>query len=1718
MLSTMAQYDHELDKLPLGLDVLHPTDSVESVTDIRSPDGSLSSPPVEPSQATEDQFQCFHSKGLHFLLLNARSLLPKLDELRLLVAKTKAAVLGVTETWLDHLIVDSEMEIPGSEYVQPAPTLAPVNQCSDNAVEVFTQHAVVNRDSVITTSGICKICVDCRIKSEHPSHSSRDEEAESQGVHFPLWPGKGIFKSLRLNTFTEPTMIFGIIPQELHRQLLDLKNYQNRTSGVEELKNIVAEFDLKPLPSDSIVDFIGFLRTLLDDCNFKVLYGTLQVINVLIEKLDSNVEKYLKQIVSATLKTLGDTHTISRNEYMNVFRQLMRILGPQKILDLLTGHLKHRNSRVREDVLNIIIAAMLTHPRKDFNVPSLCFEVAPCLADRKKRVRHAALELFAVFDYCLDTGKKQPLMRAVDKVELSCDVEGLMAAVQARRARHVLPRLSSEGLVEYALVIPKPGQRPLSQFGSGADLEWIQGGGRVDSARSNRTDPGSETRLYGYGSLGSLTDNIPLHRRILSAGKNKLPWERSRLPATGKSLPAWPTNSQSCEQISSGGSQCSLLELSQETYIADFESHQPRILGRKDPPSHGGSRKSSGVEMDRPCRESGSPSDGDRAAPNSGRSLGRPSSTERTVSLPSSATAPGSLALPTNSTSPGIFLLPSYPLAKLPGSPQTPRLSHRHAESSLSLSSTWPNKRESSPRRREPSPWREIQGDVTSDRCSPLTLRASLVRSSSTTSCRQILNGSRPVPPISPGFQAHQMEDRQCDEEQTSQPCSPPQHQLSDRKLHLDLSQVGTLEQEEEPVDHEEMMNSLRSLRNSAAKKRAKVSLSGSDQDPDSPDSAVKLEQVLDSPSQTSPSVTSPLSESGLSSLYSPPNSTLNGNKTSSSGNMCSVVAKPQATTVSSGKKPAASTDSNSLQDKATGDVSVVGQRVTYSNGPVEPVGDRMREISPPPARPTGRELVRPVKANWGSQANGTRLSPVSDMSVGVIGKGVFGSSTPLPSSSAVATPQEQGEASCRTSGELPEGVYGHAVPSNHHDTDNSPEVEESEEKVKLSKSARDKMRQRRQEQEMTDQAELQRVENVHRGLRQTVSESSINELDKLRDWQLNGSELVKPQAESPPQDPPSSYTSPRGTQTPLNSFSPHHQPSPPTLPPQSKSTVRRVRRVPSLKKASPSFSNSSDELFPGQRKDEQEQLELRPVSNPDLALTQSFTLLSLNDWEKKIEGMTSISCLAQYHSAVLSTRLPDVCRALIPEVMNLRSGVSRVAVATLGNLYTHLQKGMDQELEGTASALLHKVGVSNTFIRQDVDTALNCMVQNCTPTRVVNALLTGGVRHLNSMVRKCTAQHLADLVEKIGAARLLSGTMDLTERILPAITRLAQDSSQETRYYGRQMLLLLASHPDFDKVVKKYIPAKDLPTLQDLVLTLKTKGLGEMPQDTPSAKGRRSLPGSGTSRTSSLTREPLSLVNRETGQYNHSAQAHNIADRTEYIKQMRMQMGSKDFRERIKAIDSVAAECKNNPDMIVACIFPVFDAMKARLQESNSKVNLHALEALKNIIPLLKEKLAQVINLLVPAIVDNHLNSKNNAIYSAAICALESLVQNIDNALLLQIFVTKAQLLSGRAKVNLVDKVAELVMQLYPHKPQVVEQKVLPLLWHLLSTSSNSGTILGRGGSVQGATANLCQALYDQMGPRLMDCAASQTHSVTKSLNQLVKTSPPVIAHSERR
>ena len=62
-----------------------------------------------PSSADPENFQCFRRKGLHFLPMNDRSLLPKMSELKLIASNSTVAMISIT--WLDNSVSDVEINI-----------------------------------------------------------------------------------------------------------------------------------------------------------------------------------------------------------------------------------------------------------------------------------------------------------------------------------------------------------------------------------------------------------------------------------------------------------------------------------------------------------------------------------------------------------------------------------------------------------------------------------------------------------------------------------------------------------------------------------------------------------------------------------------------------------------------------------------------------------------------------------------------------------------------------------------------------------------------------------------------------------------------------------------------------------------------------------------------------------------------------------------------------------------------------------------------------------------------------------------------------------------------------------------------------------------------------------------------------------------------------------------------------------------------------------------------------------------------------------------------------------------------------------------------------------------------------------------------------------------------------------------------------------------------
>lgn len=57
-----------------------------------------------------------------------------------------------------------------------------------------------------------------------------------------------------------------------------------------------------------------------------------------------------------------------------------------------------------------------------------------------------------------------------------------------------------------------------------------------------------------------------------------------------------------------------------------------------------------------------------------------------------------------------------------------------------------------------------------------------------------------------------------------------------------------------------------------------------------------------------------------------------------------------------------------------------------------------------------------------------------------------------------------------------------------------------------------------------------------------------------------------------------------------------------------------------------------------------------------------------------------------------------------------------------------------------------------------------------------------------------------------MGANKCLLGPRDVSEHLLPAAAKFVQDTSAVTRYYGRCIFSVLYAHPQFEKLMRRFL------------------------------------------------------------------------------------------------------------------------------------------------------------------------------------------------------------------------------------------------------------------------------------------------------------------------
>ena len=98
-------------------------------------------------------------------------------------------------------------------------------------------------------------------------------------------------------------------------------------------------------------------------------------------------------------------------------RQLMMISSPAAVMNVMTPQLDHKNGRMREDIINFIIFALLTFPSDAFDFDAMIKMMGPLFLDPKRRVRQACLEAVSIMAQCMGPVRIKVIFDIVEHID-----------------------------------------------------------------------------------------------------------------------------------------------------------------------------------------------------------------------------------------------------------------------------------------------------------------------------------------------------------------------------------------------------------------------------------------------------------------------------------------------------------------------------------------------------------------------------------------------------------------------------------------------------------------------------------------------------------------------------------------------------------------------------------------------------------------------------------------------------------------------------------------------------------------------------------------------------------------------------------------------------------------------------------------------------------------------------------------------------------------------------------------------------------------------------------------------------------------------------------------------------------------------------------------------------------------------------------------------------
>ena len=333
---------------------------------------------------------------------------------------------------------------------------------------------------------------------------------------------------------SQEELYLGLFPKYIVNLLQDATNWKNRVSGVTKIQSVVNGIADKAVLQKNLPLVLELLSAPMGDSHFKVSQMGLELIECLVKKVGRGIKPHMPSLVKSVMARVGSNKFVLKQAGMRVMMELMVACHPEPVvLEAANFGLGHKTSRVREETINVITAALLTFPSSEFHFNIIIRELCPSMSDSKSKVRQASFEAMTFLCHLDNSNLKEVVSNMAGSRHSSSESSrqqtmengladnevSLMDAFYTRISRKLLPTLTEAGLVQHGLQVIND-KLPAT---TGSDVAWILLAG--DNQSKAKTS-GTGLDMSGQQQVGE-----SMFRPYRSAGK-RLPWEKDHTEAT----------------------------------------------------------------------------------------------------------------------------------------------------------------------------------------------------------------------------------------------------------------------------------------------------------------------------------------------------------------------------------------------------------------------------------------------------------------------------------------------------------------------------------------------------------------------------------------------------------------------------------------------------------------------------------------------------------------------------------------------------------------------------------------------------------------------------------------------------------------------------------------------------------------------------------------------------------------------------------------------------------------------------------------------------------------------------------------------------------------------------------------------------------------------------------------------------------------------------------